>query len=108
MDSLIPIADAESKLMIAEAYLKARLDACATFIRQTFDPLINSSNLAANAQLLERAFARTCEFTRDVDDVTLKITGQILKFYGILLKKYPLLLKILERERWGKKRRLFE
>lgn len=105
MANVIPLADAEFKITMAEVYLTARLKACQTFIQNTLDPLMRSKDLKLYARMLETVFSNICEFARDIDDATLKAMGQILKFYGILLQKYPLLIKIIEKERWAKDRR---
>ncbi len=111
MKSLIRIAEAETNILVTEeVYLVARLTACKEFIQQKLDPLINSNNLASQAQQLNHAFSEICEFAREIDDITLKAMSKILKFYVSLINSYPQLVhEAWEKERWGKnKRRMLE
>ncbi len=64
-------------------------------IRQSIDPFIDNVDRLTLADLISKseiAYNECYRLARDIDELTVKVMGQILKAYGTLLKYSPLLI----------------
>lgn len=103
-ENILHIAAAEASITLAEVYLTARLNACTSFIKNTFDPIskrlgtLDPKTLAAKTRSV---YSLAYEFAKEINETTRQAMIAILQFYKQLYQKYPLLVKVLVREAWS-------